>query len=116
MEDPFDLARFVQAQDPVIETVLAELKQGRKQTHWMWFVFPQVAGLGRSPTAEFFAIVLCAATAVTLGMSVMSAIAPTEVHAVTQSGDEFPVPEVAAGRREQLLAMPGATKALEVLP
>lgn len=56
MEDPFDLARFVQAQDPVIETVLAELKQGRKQTHWMWFVFPQVAGLGRSPTAEFFAI------------------------------------------------------------
>jgi hypothetical protein len=67
-------------------------------------------------TAEFFAIVLCAATAVTLGMSVMSAIAPTEVHAVTQSGDEFPVPEVAAGRREQLLAMPGAAKALEVLP
>lgn len=56
MEDPFDLARFVQAQDPVIETVLAELKQGRKLTHWMWFVFPQVAGLGASPTAQFFAI------------------------------------------------------------
>ncbi|MES2341649.1 MAG: DUF1810 domain-containing protein [Pseudomonadota bacterium] len=56
MVDPFDLTRFVQAQAPVIETVLAELKQGRKQTHWMWFVFPQVAGLGRSPTAQFFAI------------------------------------------------------------
>ena len=66
--------------------------------------------------AEFFAVLVCALSAVTLWMSVMSAMAPTEVHAVTQSGDEFPVPEVAAGRREQLLAMPGAAKALEVLP
>ena len=43
--DPFDLQRFVTAQDPVFETVLAELRAGRKRTHWMWFVFPQ---LGRS--------------------------------------------------------------------
>lgn len=56
MEDPFDLARFVDAQAPVIDAVLAELAAGAKRTHWMWFVFPQLAGLGRSATAEFFAI------------------------------------------------------------
>lgn len=55
-EDPFHLSRFVKAQEPVMETVLAELRRGRKQTHWMWFVFPQVAGLGFSATARFYAI------------------------------------------------------------
>jgi uncharacterized protein (DUF1810 family) len=56
MEDLFDLRRFVDAQDPVYHRVLAELRAGVKQSHWMWFVFPQVAGLGRSATAEFYAI------------------------------------------------------------
>jgi uncharacterized protein (DUF1810 family) len=57
MADPFDLQRFVDAQDGgVIERALAELAAGRKQTHWMWFVFPQLKGLGRSPTALFFGI------------------------------------------------------------
>ena len=50
------LERFVQAQEPVIERVLAELRAGRKTTHWMWFVFPQIQGLGHSPTARYFAI------------------------------------------------------------
>ena len=50
------LARFVRAQDPVIDRVLAELSAGRKASHWMWFVFPQIQGLGRSPTAQRFAI------------------------------------------------------------
>jgi uncharacterized protein (DUF1810 family) len=50
------LERFVQAQDPVIERVLAELRTGRKTSHWMWFVFPQIQGLGHSPTAQRFAI------------------------------------------------------------
>jgi uncharacterized protein (DUF1810 family) len=54
--DPHDLARFVAAQDAVIDTVLAELAAGRKRTHWMWFVFPQLAGLGRSSTAQFYGI------------------------------------------------------------
>ena len=54
--DPFDLERFVTAQEPVFETVLAELRAGRKRTHWMWFVFPQLAGLGRSSTARFYGI------------------------------------------------------------
>lgn len=57
MSDPFDLQRFVNAQGPVYDTVLAELRNGRKQSHWMWFVFPQIAGLGHSLTARKYAIV-----------------------------------------------------------
>jgi uncharacterized protein (DUF1810 family) len=56
MADRFHLDRFVEAQAPVIETVLQELESGRKRTHWMWFVFPQLAALGRSPTAKFYGI------------------------------------------------------------
>ena len=53
-----DLERFVKAQDEggTYERALAELRDGRKRTHWMWFVFPQLAGLGRSPTARHYAI------------------------------------------------------------
>ena len=56
MTDPFDLRRFVDAQAPVYQRVLAELRQGQKQSHWMWFIFPQLAGLGHSPIARRFAI------------------------------------------------------------
>lgn len=56
MTDPFDLNRFVQAQNPVFGAVQAELSRGRKQTHWMWFVFPQVAGLGFSAMSQRYAI------------------------------------------------------------
>ena len=51
-----NLDRFVEAQAPVYDRALAELKAGRKQSHWMWFVFPQIAGLGRSGMAQRFAI------------------------------------------------------------
>jgi uncharacterized protein (DUF1810 family) len=51
-----DLVRFVVAQEGLHDTALAELRAGRKRSHWMWFVFPQLAGLGRSPTAQHFAI------------------------------------------------------------
>lgn len=54
--DPFELSRFVAAQDRAFDTALAELKAGRKQTHWMWFIFPQLRALGRSPTAHFYGI------------------------------------------------------------
>ena len=54
--DPFNLERFVTAQAPVFEIVLAELRAGRKRSHWMWFVFPQLTGLGRSSTARFYGI------------------------------------------------------------
>jgi uncharacterized protein (DUF1810 family) len=55
-DDPFDLQRFVAAQDGVYENVRAELRIGRKRSHWMWFVFPQFKGLGFSPMAQFYAI------------------------------------------------------------
>ncbi|HKX36623.1 MAG TPA: DUF1810 domain-containing protein [Rhizorhapis sp.] len=51
-----NLERFVEAQAPVYDRALAELKAGRKQSHWMWFVFPQIAGLGHSPMAQHYAI------------------------------------------------------------
>ncbi len=54
--DAFDLERFVTAQAPVIDTVLAELRAGRKRSHWMWFIFPQLRGLGQSSTAQFYGI------------------------------------------------------------
>lgn len=56
MDDPFQLQRFVDAQQPVYETVLGELRAGRKRSHWMWFIFPQVAGLGHSMMARKFAL------------------------------------------------------------
>src|SRR5579859_7023812 len=52
----FDLERFVTAQAPVFDTVLAELAEGRKRTHWMWFIFPQLRALGHSSAAQFFGI------------------------------------------------------------
>ncbi|HEV7206805.1 MAG TPA: DUF1810 domain-containing protein [Jatrophihabitans sp.] len=56
MTDPHDLARFVDAQESVFARVLAELERGRKDSHWMWFVFPQLSGLGRSATAQRYGI------------------------------------------------------------
>ena len=56
MSDPFSLQRFVDAQSQTYDQALAELRAGQKRTHWMWFVFPQVAGLGRSGMAQRFAI------------------------------------------------------------
>jgi uncharacterized protein (DUF1810 family) len=52
----WDLERFVTAQEPVYETVLAELHAGQKRSHWMWFIFPQLAGLGRSEMAHRYAL------------------------------------------------------------
>src|SRR5262245_31000175 len=54
--DPYNLNRFVRAQDVDFERALAEIKSGRKHSHWMWYVFPQLDGLGASPTAKFYAI------------------------------------------------------------
>ena len=54
--DQFDLERFVKAQDRCYQQVLAELDEGRKSTHWIWFIFPQVTGFGSSRTSEIFSI------------------------------------------------------------
>jgi len=56
VDDPYHLQRFVDAQDPIYRRICQELKAGCKMTHWMWFIFPQIAGLGRSATARRFAI------------------------------------------------------------
>jgi uncharacterized protein (DUF1810 family) len=55
-DDRYNLRRFVDAQDPVYGRVIAELRNARKESHWMWFIFPQIAGLGSSPMAVKFAI------------------------------------------------------------
>lgn len=54
--DPFDLARFTEAQSRVYEYAVAELRRGQKTSHWMWFVFPQIAGLGQSAISRHYAI------------------------------------------------------------
>ncbi len=54
--DPYNLRRFVDAQAPVYQQVLSELRAGYKTSHWMWFIFPQIAGLGHSPMAQKYAI------------------------------------------------------------
>ena len=56
MSDPHDLQRFIDAQESIYEIALAELRAGSKRSHWMWFIFPQLRGLGLSPTAQFYGI------------------------------------------------------------
>lgn len=56
MSDPFDLHRFVSAQEDIYPVALGEIRRGAKRSHWMWFVFPQIAGLGRSDMARRYAI------------------------------------------------------------
>jgi uncharacterized protein (DUF1810 family) len=56
VEDPYRLQRFIDAQNPVYQQVCTELRNGRKESHWMWFIFPQLSGLGSSPSAITFGI------------------------------------------------------------
>jgi uncharacterized protein (DUF1810 family) len=56
MPDPFNLERFVEAQGPIYDRVLSELSRGQKRSHWMWFIFPQIRGLGHSTNAKRFSI------------------------------------------------------------
>ena len=71
--DPFHLERFVEAQDGVYARVCEELRAGEKRSHWMWFIFPQIRGLGRSPMAERFAIASLAEAAAYLDHAVLGA-------------------------------------------
>jgi uncharacterized protein (DUF1810 family) len=73
VDDPFDLARFVTAQDRVYAHVLAELRAGAKRSHWMWFVFPQLAGLGYSSTARRYALRGAAEARAYLGHALLGA-------------------------------------------
>ena len=71
MDDPYDLERFVRAQEPVYDQVLNELRVGRKTSHWMWFIFPQIEGLGHSPMARRYAIRSAAEAAAYAGHSIL---------------------------------------------
>ena len=86
MADPFNLDRFTQAQAPLHEAVARELAAGRKTTHWMWFVFPQIAGLGSSPMAQRYAIASPAEAADYLAHPVLGARLRQGVTLVLQSG------------------------------
>jgi len=55
-DDPFDLGRFTRAQEGTYDTALAELRSGQKRTHWMWYIFPQIDGLGHSAASKYYAI------------------------------------------------------------
>ena len=56
MEDPYSLLRFIDAQGGIFDSALEEIRAGSKRSHWMWFIFPQLAGLGNSPTAIFYSL------------------------------------------------------------
>ncbi len=96
----YDLERFVTAQAPVYGQVLDELRAGCKRTHWMWFIFPQLAGLGHSPTARYFAIASLAEARAYMRHPVLSprliectsltnAAAPASAHAIFASPDDL---------------------------
>ena len=71
--DPSDLDRFVQAQEPTYETALAEIRRGHKRSHWMWYVFPQIEGLGYSEMSQRYAIRGAAAARAYLAHPVLGA-------------------------------------------
>lgn len=83
----FDLQRFTTAQDPIYPTVLAELRAGRKRTHWIWFVFPQITGLGHSAMARHYALQSLAEARAYLQHPVLGARLAECIAALDVSGD-----------------------------
>ena len=71
MDDPYNLERFVEAQEPVYQRVCGELRRGQKTSHWMWFIFPQIRGLGHSPMAQKYAIASLAEAQAYLGHPIL---------------------------------------------
>lgn len=100
MSDPYDLQRFVEAQQPVYPRVVSELRAGRKQSHWMWFIFPQIEGLGFSAMAQRYAIGSRAEAVAYLDHPVLgprlrecarlvSAVVGNDIHAILGSPDDM---------------------------
>jgi uncharacterized protein (DUF1810 family) len=98
-DDPFTLSRFVAAQDAggTYERALAELRAGRKQSHWVWFVFPQLAGLGRSATARAYAISGIDEARAYLADDLLGARLRESVRALAGSGSRDPVEVMGSG-------------------
>ncbi|NBA98472.1 DUF1810 domain-containing protein [Pseudomonas sp. R5(2019)] len=88
MHDPFNLLRFVEAQRPVFTRVMEELRAGRKTSHWMWFIFPQLEGLGHSEIAERFAISGAAEARAYLQHEVLGPRLEESVAAILQHSDK----------------------------
>src|ERR1039458_27923 len=103
MSDPFDLRRFVAAQDAggTYDRAVQELRRGQKESHWMWFVFPQVAGLGLSPMSRKFAISSLEEARTYLGHAVLG---PRLVECATI------LTELGAGSAEEILGAIDAPK------
>lgn len=98
MDNDFNLERFVDAQQGVYGTALAELRAGRKRTHWMWFIFPQVAGLGSSAMAQRYAIHSADEAAAylvhpTLGPRLRECAAAVAAHGDRDASDIFDSPD-----------------------
>ncbi|MES2599812.1 MAG: DUF1810 domain-containing protein [Pseudomonadota bacterium] len=100
MSDIFDLERFVSAQAPVYSRVVSELRAGRKQSHWMWFIFPQIEGLGFSAMAQKYSIGSRAEAVAYLDHPVLgprlrectrlvNAVAGKDIHAILGSPDDM---------------------------
>jgi uncharacterized protein (DUF1810 family) len=100
--DPYNLQRFVDAQQDRFEIALAELNAGSKRSHWMWFVFPQLAGLGRSPTAQFYGIASIGEAEAYLDYPVLAARLRRSVQAI--------LPWTASRSAEQILGPVDALK------
>jgi uncharacterized protein (DUF1810 family) len=90
MADPHQLQRFLDAQAPVYASALAELKAGRKQSHWMWFVFPQLRGLGQSEMATHYGITSRAEAAAYLQHALLGARLKECTEAVLAVEDKTP--------------------------
>ena len=98
MNGSYDLRRFVDAQRGIYEQALAELREGRKRSHWMWFIFPQIAGLGSSPTARHYAIASLAEARAylehaVLGERLRTCTDATNAHAAREAHEIFGSPD-----------------------
>jgi uncharacterized protein (DUF1810 family) len=93
MDTQFNLDRFVEAQAPVYRRVVAELEAGRKTSHWMWFIFPQIAGLGHSAMAQEFAIASADEAAAYLAHPLLGARL-RECSALVAAIDDKPIEEI----------------------
>ena len=91
-DDPFNLRRFVEAQGPTYDTALAEITAGAKQSHWMWFVFPQLKGLGRSSTAQYYGLVSIDEAKAYLAHILLG----PRLHEITQAALDAPAPSLRA--------------------
>ncbi len=105
-----DLERFLSAQEQVYDSALAELRRGRKTSHWMWFVFPQVQGLGRSPTARRFAVTGLAEARAYLAHPVLG----SRLRECARTLLDLAAAETAAGRRPDAVAVLGDVDAVKL--